>query len=171
MAENIDIFNEMVGLIFDQLYRAFPEPRPIDLTTLAGGLRIGWTDVEKEKETLASLGARLNAQRAQAPETLTVIKREFDALPDAGGFEARVSHTVSWLEDEGFVRLAAKYPKRYVLTSKTLLALNAIPAGLKKPLGAKLGEVLKGFGTEAGRAAISQAVSQIFGEASRPFVG
>jgi hypothetical protein len=53
-------------------------------------------------------------------------------------------HT-GWLSQEGYIKSFGSHPsERVTLATKGLIAMNAVPSGLKTPLGAELSKVAEG---------------------------
>lgn len=145
MAENIETFNAIVGLIFDQLYRAFPVDVDIDVEHIAKTLGYG--------EPILNMG------RAGG-----YAGYDTGRLPDGTSVNEFVSAAADWLKSEGFVRTNPHDPLvSVILTAKALAALNASPSSLEPKLGSKLAGAVKAAGTETGRAAIGETVGQIIG--------
>lgn len=151
--ENIDYFNEMVGLIFDHLYREFPVRTIIDAETIAKAMKVG---VSHPK-----------------PGPLTIemdTSPRFEPLPNGADFLTVLKHCRWWLQEEDFIRGGDENGVGMVqLTTKAFLAMNAQPAALDRSLGSKLGDAVKSAGTETGRAVICETVGQILGAAAKGF--
>lgn len=145
MTDNIDHFNEIVGLVFDQLYRSFPIETDIDEEAIARALAVEIiNDTPKDWP---------------APKILN-----FGEIQEGTPFRVFLRSTLSWLTSEGFVTGNDGNPQKGVrLSAKALTVLNASPSALSQSLGARLGDVVKGAGTEAGRSAIGETVGQIIG--------
>jgi hypothetical protein len=104
-------FNTIAGLVFEQLYRAFPEV--IDLDRRAIGKAMG------------------------VPESDWAQYQ----LPSGLSLAHMWAHTVGWLSSEGFIRSAGGHPaERVWLTHKGLMALNAVPSGLQQTIGTAIVE-------------------------------
>jgi hypothetical protein len=148
--DNIEIFNALVGLIFDQLYRSFPIPTSINTDEIAQSLGVqGYTT----SDTI--LPGR------------TIVSEW--GLISSTSFWDLYNGSIDWLKDERFVREPEH--ESFVLTADALAALNARPSSLSMPLGKRLGEAATNVGTEAGRAAISEVVGQLIGAAARGLIG
>ena len=150
--KNIELFNQLVGLIFTDLYEHFPIP-------------IGTLDALRYAEAFGIEVKVHNGERYidndVIPESDTKLYKLFQA-------------TKAWLYDEGFItgdNSNARDLRWAVLTSKALLALNMMPTSLERSLGEGLKEALKEAGTEAGKAAIGEAVGRIFGATVSGFFG
>jgi hypothetical protein len=106
---NIDEFNKAAGLIFAQLYAAFPSPVDIDQAAMARAF--GVTDTNWGSHILASghsLGALLGL-------------------------------TIGWLKNEGYTTAFGAHPSQNaLLTEKGLRAMHAVPPGLNETVGAEL---------------------------------
>lgn len=150
-SNRIDHFNTMVGHIFAQLYESFPVPRDIDEVAIADAM-----GVPKRK-------------RAGAFTELY----DFGNLESGDPFGALLLPTLIWLRDEGFIRAEGRdYPASdIILTSKALVAMNATPAGLDKPLGARLSDAAKDGGKAVGNAAMTEIVGQVLGSVVRGWMG
>ncbi|HEV7345793.1 MAG TPA: hypothetical protein VGN60_09215 [Devosia sp.] len=139
---NIETFNTLVGLIFGQLYEAFPVPVGLNTDEIAQTLGVqGYT----VREILTGRD----------------IVAEWGELMDGSAFWSFYSSALSWLCEEGLIRQVEPY--EYVLTSAALTALNARPDALKEPLGRRLAGAAGSAASEAGRAAIGEVVGQVIG--------
>src|ERR1700687_815043 len=111
LPRNIQEFNTIVGLVFGQLYRAFPEVK--DLDRLAVGKAMGIPESDWATHT----------------------------LPSGLSFAHMWAYTIGWLNAEGFIRSSGGHPaERVWLTHKGLAALNAVPSGLTQTVGAAIVE-------------------------------
>lgn len=141
--DNIDRFNTLVGLIFDELYRKFPLTTDIDIEKCAQSF-----------DVIVTIQA-------------TYPRRIFGTFPESNvKFEAFFYATTRWLYQEGFTRLKdeAVSSNEVVLTAKALTALNAIPDALgHKSLGNKLGDLAKETGSKAASSAWGEIVGQVIG--------
>ncbi|MCQ4631674.1 hypothetical protein GB927_016605 [Shinella sp. CPCC 100929] len=145
MTDNIDHFNEIVGLVFDQLYRSFPIETDIDEEAIAKALGIEIIDNTPDDWP--------------APKILN-----YGVVREGVPFRLLLYATLRWLNSEGFTTGRGEYSQMSVcLSAKALTVLNASPSALSQSLGAKLGEAVKGAGTEAGRSVIGETVGQIIG--------
>jgi hypothetical protein len=107
--ENIAEFKAVAALVLTQLYKAFPDPRDIDRDEIAR--RMGAQNQDWHAHRLSS--GRL--------------------LGDIVGL------TIGWLKEEGYIRSHGNHPaQRAVLTTKGFSVMDAIPIGLKEPVGAQL---------------------------------
>lgn len=145
---SIDYFNEVIGLIFAQLYQDFPIKRGIYAEEIAKTLGI---DVEYPENSPLSLDPRTDPI--------------YGDLENGTDFLTLLRHSRNWLREEGFIRGSDQDGDQ--LTTKALLAMNAKPEALDKPLGVKLGDAVKSAGTETGRAVICETVGQILGAAAK----
>jgi hypothetical protein len=107
---NIAEFNLIVGLIFAQLYEAFPVLVPII-----------------DREAIAKImGVEPGAWAAHK-------------LPSGRSFSEVLAHTMSWLAAQNYIIAAGSHPaERVTLTDKGLSALNAMPSGLGGTVGQEL---------------------------------
>jgi hypothetical protein len=106
---SIQEFNTIVGLVFVQLYRAFPGPENIDREAIAKVMGVAGNDWGAHK------------------------------LPSGRSFGEMITHTTIWLLDEGYTRTRGSHPaEKVLLTEKGLAAMKAIPTGLTDSLGAEL---------------------------------
>lgn len=147
--KRIALFNTVVGLAFAQLYDAFPFPVRID--------------EEKIADAMGIIRERFTAGDGEPGY-------ETKRLDDDASFEDLCEHTFIWLRAEGFIRWDSR---EAVLTSKALLTMNAVPAGLtaEKSLGSQLGDAAKEAGNAAGRAAIGDIVGQVIGGVAKSLFG
>jgi hypothetical protein len=143
--KRIDHFNTMVGLIFAQLYESFPIATEIDEAAIADAMEV---------------------TKTRNPNIEWQEVYEFGALPSGDPFRTILWAALVWLRDEGFIRGEGRdLPvSDIILTSKALLAMNAIPEGLDKPLGARLTDAAKDGGKAVGNAAMSATMSEIVGQ-------
>lgn len=150
---NIDRFNIVVGLIFGQLYNAFPLQVELDEEAVARGLGVAVKDESP----------------ADWPSTATRILN-FDNLPDGTPVRPFLYAATRWLTDEGFIRSSGPYSTEgMVLTTKALAVLNAQPDALESKLGSKLADAAGNVATEAGRAAVAETVGIVLSAATRHF--
>jgi hypothetical protein len=112
---NIREFSTIAGIVFAQLYDAFPEIINVDVTAIAAAMGI---DKDKWKEQTLPSGRRFNAVQ---------------------------SLTIGWLNSEDFIRSFGSFPgERVVLTAKGLAAMNALPSELGgQRVGVRLTEAVK----------------------------
>lgn len=147
MAENIDNFNAVTGLVFAQLYSVFPVRQDLNEKIIADAMGVEAFEVEGfsgGEEPIYNFG-----------EIAPGLK-----------FRKLVLAVTCWLRDEGFVRAEGQRADlNMVLTAKALTALNATPRALEGTLGSKLTTAAKHAGTEAGRSAIAETVGQVIGAA------
>jgi hypothetical protein len=103
---NIQEFNKVVGLVFAQLYEAFPQTKNLDRAAIAKAMGVSETDWTTH------------------------------IFPSGMSFAHMLAHTLGWLNAEGFIRSAGGHPAEMVtLTHKGLVALNAVPTGLQQSIG------------------------------------
>ena len=108
---NIKEFNTIAGLIFAQLYDAFPAVINVEAMAVARAMGIE--------------GEAWNGH----------------VLPSGQSFMAAFSNTIGWLGDEDFTRYRGGSPEEGVrLTSKGLAAMNVVPLGLKQSVGTALAQ-------------------------------
>ena len=99
---NIQEFNKVAGLVFAQLYKAFPILEDIDRKGIAKAMGVVGDDWTKH------------------------------TLPSGRSFHEVLRWTILWLRDEGYTRAAGTLPTEHViLTTKGLAAMNAVPFGVK----------------------------------------
>lgn len=149
-ADNVELFNTLVGLVFDQLYRSFPIPARLDTDMIAKGMDVvgyATSDTIMPGQTIVSDWGMLSQT----------------------SFWHIYKGSLDWLEAESFIREVEH--EEWVLTASALSALNSRPASLSAPIGKRLADVATQAGTEAGRAAISELVGQLIGSAARGFLG
>lgn len=138
-SRNIDRFNEITGLIFGQLYEAFPIPI---------GLRPRLVGIEEREGAVegAATAAALGLEVQSDDEVL-------------------FKHSVTWLiQAEYLVSGDHQYGSTYFqsarLTAKGLEVLNAVPPALTKrePLGEQLVAASKSGGKELVRSITTEAL-------------
>lgn len=151
MTQNFDAFNQVVGLLFDQLYREFPIACEVDYRELAS--KIG-------SEVLPYV----------PPEWLITVRTETygDILPGIE-LESFVNNAIEFLEVEGFIQRQDRH--RIRLSAKALAILNAPLPGLQMAVGDKIVEISKDVGSSAGRAAMSEVIGHLLGAAARGLLG
>lgn len=149
---NIETFNTLAALVFEQLYEEFPVPVMLD-----------------NDEIAQSLGVQGYRVREAPGFPGSKIVTDYGELLDGSSFWQFYQAALTWLQDEGLVR--EPEDRHFVLTSAALTALNAQPDALKEPLGKRLQGVAGKATSEAGRAAIAEAVGQVIGVAFRHFLG
>jgi hypothetical protein len=129
---NIQEFNTIAGLIFAQLYKAFPVVEDIDRAGIAKAMGVVGNDWSKHK------------------------------LPSGLTFSDLLAHTVSWLSVEDYTRAAGAHPgERVMLTTKGLAAMSAVPSGLKESLGTELKKAVE-KGSSLNYGAIGDLVGGLF---------
>jgi hypothetical protein len=133
-APNITEFNTIAGLIFAQLYDAFPLPEDIDRPGIAEAM---------------------GANRADWPQHI---------LPSARTMNHVMAYTIGWLKDEGYIRKYAHHSAAgaMVLSEKALRAMNATPSELNRPVGLELKNAA-GSGGSPNLSAIGDLIGGIFG--------
>jgi hypothetical protein len=106
---NIHEFNAITGLIFAQLYKAFPGVEDIDRVGIAKAIGVLGDDWSNYK------------------------------LPSGRSFSDVLGFTIGWLAAEEYIRSFGAHPSQNVmLTTKGLAAMNAVPSELTEPLGTEL---------------------------------
>lgn len=153
MTKNIEYFNTVVGIVFDELYAKFPITVKLD-----------------EAKIAKTMGATVTDQSPiNWPEDEPRLI-DYGKLTENIPFEILLWSTVNWLHDEGFVRHLADVKSEITLTSKALSVLNATPEAFDKPTGARLNELAKNAGSEAGRQAIGETVGYIIGAVAKGII-
>jgi hypothetical protein len=108
---NIQEFNTIAGLIFAQLYKAFPVVENIDREGIAKAMRVEGSSGDWSAHRLRS----------------------------GRSFSEALSFTILWLKDEGYTRAYGTMPsERVTLTTRGLMAMNAAPSSLKEKVGVEL---------------------------------
>jgi hypothetical protein len=120
---NIEEFNKIAGLIFAQLYRAFPVAEDIDRNAIANAFEVAEGNWATHK------------------------------LPSGRNFSELLAHTIGWLRVEEYTKAFGSHPaERVILTTKGLMAMSAVPTGLKETVGSELRKVAeKSSGPDLGR--------------------
>lgn len=151
MDPNFDAFNQVVGLIFDQLYRSFPIAIEIDHDEIANKLGIQVSPYTPPRGLI------------------TTRSKTYGNITPTVGMEEFVDEAIRFLAAEGFLQ---QQDRTYIrLSAKALTLLNAPLSGLEKSAGSQIVEISKSAGTEAGKAALSEVVGQVIGAAARGFLG
>jgi hypothetical protein len=133
-ALNIQEFNTIAGLVFAQLYDAFPAPKDIDRTVIA------------------------NAMGAEGNDWGRHI------LPSGRSVGDMLAHTIGWLKQEGyFVHYGARPAANAVLTEKGLIAMSKVPSGLKNSVGRELLKEAKTSKANLNYSGIGDLIGGIFG--------
>lgn len=110
---NVQEFNVIAGLIFNQLYKSFP-------------ILVELIDRPAIAEALGAQGSDWSAHK----------------LPSGRSCGEVIAYTISWLAREEYIVAAGAHPaERVTLATKGLIAMNAVPVGLAAPLGAELSKV------------------------------
>ncbi|PLX36223.1 MAG: hypothetical protein C0606_16120 [Hyphomicrobiales bacterium] len=149
MPRNIDLFNELVGLVFAQLYDRFPVASNIDRKKI--GEAIG----------LELISSEINKKGQEQVKFVDPV--------EGLSFERLLLNTTRWLIHEGFIRSERNDAMvSVVLTSKALTALNAMPASLvpqedERSFGDQLSGLARETATEARRSAITKIVGEVVG--------
>lgn len=109
LPSNVEEFNIVAGLVFGQLYKAFPVLIDLNREAIAEAMGFGGKDWA--------------AHRMPSGRTLSEV----------------VAYTISWLNVENYIRASGAHPaERVALTTKGLAALNAVPPGLGRSVGSEL---------------------------------
>jgi len=83
-------------------------------------------------------------------------------LPSGRSFSEMLSYTTGWLVQEDYIKSFGSHPsERVTLSTKGLIAMNAIPSGLKGPLGTELSKVANGPNIDI--SAIGDFIGGLFG--------
>jgi hypothetical protein len=132
---NIQEFNTIAGLIFAQLFKAFPIPEDIDRDGIAKTFGVVGTD----------WGTHI--------------------LPSGRSFNVVLSNTVGWLNVEEYTKaFGAQAAQRVLLTTKGLAAMNAVRSELKQPLGTELRKAVEGAPkSQINLSAIGDLIGGFFG--------
>jgi hypothetical protein len=132
---NIQEFNTIAGLIFAQLYKAFPGIENIDRDGIARAMGVEGLDWSAHK------------------------------LSSGRSFGEVLSFTIGWLNAEGFTRAYGTHPaERVSLTTKGLAAMSGVPSGLKEKLGVELTKAAEQAPTsKRDLAAIGELIGGFFG--------
>lgn len=149
--ENIDIFNEMVGHLFAQLYAAFPIPIEFDEIAL-----------------VRSMGFEPRLKKIEG------LDQDFlDGWPELPSGDSSFQYytaSVDWLIAERFIRRSNF--GEHVLTAAALAALSRTPKAIGgATLGKRLGEVALAGGAEAGRAGVGGLVGEVIGGFAKSLAG
>jgi hypothetical protein len=109
---NIQDFNQIAGMIFVQLYKAFPRVEDIDRNGIAQAVGVPLLD-----------GANWENHK----------------LPSGRSFNEMLSHTIAWLNDQDYIKACGGHPsQRVILTDRGLRAMNAMPMSLDQSIGSAL---------------------------------
>ena len=126
-------FNQIAGLIFAQLYDAFPVAEDIDKARLA------------------------KATGADAMDWPAHV------LPSGRTLNEMVAHTIGWLNRERYISAYGGHPaERVVLTTKGLAAMNATPIELNRSVGTELREAAGKAGS-MNLSAVGDLIGGVFG--------
>jgi hypothetical protein len=129
---NIREFNIIAGPVFAQLYKAFPARINIDREAVARAMGI----------------------EGEWRSHLLISGRSFPAV---------MADTLSWLANEDYLNASGAHPAENVtLSVKGLVAMNAVPEGLKEPVGTRLTDVAD-KGSQSGLASIGDLIGGIIG--------
>ena len=138
---NIEEFNTIAGLVFAQLYKAFP-------------VRLDLLD----RQAIASA---MGIDPSNWP---------LHPLPSGQTFGTMMAYTLSWLVNEGYINAAGAHPaERVTLSEKGLVALNAMPSGLKQSIGAKLTEVAADTSSPGVASKIAEIMGSFAGSFTRSY--
>jgi hypothetical protein len=137
---NMEEFNTIAGLIFAQLYKAFP-------------VRIDLLDRPAIAKSMGISG------------DWTVHK-----LPSGRTFANVLAHTISWLTVENYINSSGGHPAAQVaLSSKGLVAMNAVPPGLKQSLGSELTKAVGDGSTPGVATKIAEVMGAFAGSFTKSF--
>ena len=150
MADNIEKFNTIVGLVFSQLYSSFPVALELDEGEIVRGMGF-----EPRFKTLAGFDRQFLDGWPTFPDGTLSFPIYYSAI--------------DWLQEEGFIRKTDG--ANWVLTARALTALNAQPGVLSEPLGRQLTSAAKGAASDAGRAVITEVVGQVIAGVAKGFMG
>jgi hypothetical protein len=133
---NIHEFNQIAGLIFAQLYKAFPRIEDIDRNGIA---------------------------EAMGVPALNGASWEDHKLASGRSFNEMLAHTIGWLNDQDYIKAFGSHPsQRVMLTDQGLRAMNAVPSALNQSIGSALkNEADKGASRDLSK--IGDFVGGIFG--------
>jgi hypothetical protein len=131
---NIQEFNTITGLIFAQLYKAFPANEDIDKVGIAKAMGVVGNDWGQYK------------------------------LPSGRSFNEVFGATITWLNIEEYIRSFGTHPsERVLLTTKGLAAMSSVPSGLKEALGIELRKAVEQQGSNFDVSRIGDLIGSIFG--------
>lgn len=154
MKSNIDFFNEIVGHLFDNLYKSFPVP----------------VDINDEIYALALGCEIIDSTPADWPKEAGRILN-FSDLNDGLPLRTLLFSSLTWLREEGFIIAQGDSAILKVrLTARALTVLNAAPSSLEPKLASKLADAVKGSAVEAGRSILGEVVGQIVGGVAKGFI-
>jgi hypothetical protein len=134
LPSNIQEFNIIAGLVFAQLYKAFP-------------VRVDLLDRGAIAESMGVEGKDWGAHM----------------LPSGRSFSEVLASTLAWLAVEDFIHASGAHCAEHLtLTEKGLAAMKAVPSGLRHSVGAELAEKAeKGWRSDYG--AMGDLVGGIIG--------
>jgi hypothetical protein len=133
---NIQEFNTIAGLIFAQLYQGFPIVKDIDKAEIAKAMGVVGTD----------WGHHM--------------------LPSGRNFNETLNGTIYWLNKQGYTTGRGPGPSvGMVLTTKGLIAMNAVPSELKQSVGAELTKAVEKGSPNL--SAVGDLIGGIFGGFSK----
>jgi hypothetical protein len=133
---NIQEFNKIAGLIFAQLYKAFPRAEDIDRNGIAEAMSIPALDGDNWAQ---------------------------HKLASGNNFNDTLAFTIGWLNSQDYIKAFGSHPsQRVVLADRGLRAMNAVPSTLNQSIGAALkDEVDKGASRDLSR--IGDFIGGVFG--------
>jgi hypothetical protein len=139
---NIEEFNTIAGLIFAQLYQAFPILVDlIDRQAVAKAMGVG-ADLATHK------------------------------LPSGRSFADVFVHTISWLNAEDYIKAAGGHPaERVTLSTKGLAAMNAVPPGLEHSLGSELTKAAGDHSAPGVATRVAEIMGAFAGSFTKSFTG
>jgi hypothetical protein len=140
---NVQEFNQVAGLIFAQLYRAFPGAVDINRAGIAEAMGVVGSDWGNHK------------------------------LPSGQSFNDMLDYSIFWLRSEGYTRVAGLRDMRFVsLTEKGLAAMNAVPSWLKGSVGNELTKATEqGPASKLDLSAIGDLVGSVIGGFTKSVAG
>jgi hypothetical protein len=133
---NICEFNQIAGLIFAQLYKAFPRIEDVDRNGIA---------------------------EAMSVPALDGASWENHKLASGHSFNEMLAYTIGWLNDQDYIKAFGSHPsQRVILTDRGFRAMNAVPSALAQSIGSALkNEADKGISRDLGK--IGDFVGGMFG--------
>ncbi len=160
MPRNIDIFNELVGLIFADLYEIMPNRRHLESKDFA---------------------ARMDFPTECHPKSIELIRTDPTFRDEESDFHAVFFATIEFLARNGLISVPAFDAKslgggttvapeskwfiahNVTLTLPTLVILGSVPNKLDISPGDRLLELGKEAAAEARRVAIGEVIGSVFG--------
>lgn len=151
---NIEAFNALVGVLFAEMYEAFPMWVTLDRDDVA----------EKLFDILDESSGQFAALYPRGADSFEVVP-----TVHANRF---LKNTLHFLCHEGYL-MEKGGRDEYKLTTKSLVALGAFPDALKKheTLGGQLIGAVKDGAVQGSKAAVADIVGRFFGGALRSTLG